>query len=65
MAVVECNPYVVEIILPKENEQYVVTANNYTLLKLEEYKQKNIDIFDIKVNRGTLEQHFINLSRGV
>lgn len=26
---------------------------------------ENIDIFDIKVNRGTLEQHFINLSRGV
>ena len=32
--------------------------------EVEEYKQKNIDIFDIKVNRGTLEQHFINLSRG-
>lgn len=65
MAVVECNPYVVEVILPKENEQYVVTANNYTSLKLEEYKQKNIDILDIKVNQGTLEQHFINLSKEV
>lgn len=44
MAVVECNPYVVEVILPKENEQYVVTANNYTSLKLEEYKNdENID----------------------
>lgn len=36
-----------------------------TLLSiLEEYKLKNIDIFDIKVSRGTLEQHFINLSKG-
>lgn len=44
MAVVECNPYVVEVILPKENEQYIVTANNYTSLKLEEYKNdENID----------------------
>lgn len=44
MVVVECNPYVVEIISPKENEQYVVTANNYNSLKLTEYKNDdNID----------------------
>ena len=48
-----------------ENEYSAVNVADTLLSILEEYKQKNIDIFDIKVNRGTLEQHFINLSRGV
>ena len=47
-----------------ENEYSAVNVADTLLSILEEYKQKNIDIFDIKVNRGTLEQHFINLSRG-
>ena len=48
-----------------ENEYSAVNVADTLLSILEEYKQKNIDIFDIKVNRGTLEQHFINLSKGV
>jgi len=47
-----------------EKEYSAINVADTLLSILEEYKQKNIDIFDIKVNRGTLEQHFINLSRG-
>ena len=47
-----------------EKEYSAVNIADTLLNILEEYKQKNIDIFDIKVNRGTLEQHFINLSKG-
>lgn len=38
MAVVECNPYEVEVILPKDGEEFVVTANNYNSEKLSAYK---------------------------
>lgn len=31
---------------------------------LNELKQKEIQVLDIKVNRGTLEQHFIEMARG-
>lgn len=31
---------------------------------LEEYKRKNITILDLKINRGTLEQHFIDIAKG-
>lgn len=34
------------------------------LALLEEYKQKAIAVLDIKIDRGTLEQHFIDISRG-
>ena len=44
MVVVECNPFVVEIISPKDNEHFVTTANNYNSLKMTEYKNdENID----------------------
>ena len=32
--------------------------------KLQQYKEENIIIQDIKIDRGTLEEHFINISRG-
>jgi len=32
---------------------------------LEQYKLKNKPILDIKINRGTLEDHFIELSKEV
>ena len=36
-----------------------------TLLSLlNEWKQKEIHILDIKVDRGTLEQHFIEMAKG-
>ena len=31
---------------------------------LEEYKEKKMKVLDLKVNRGTLEQHFIRLAKG-
>lgn len=34
------------------------------LKKLEEYKQRGINVLDIKIDRETLEEHFINISRG-
>lgn len=46
-----------------EKEYSAVNVADTLLSILEEYKQKNIEIFDVKVNRGTLEQHFINLSK--
>ena len=32
---------------------------------LEEYREKRMKVLDLKVNRGTLEQHFIRLAKGV
>lgn len=34
------------------------------LTQLERYKQNGVSILDVKVDRGTLEEHFINISRG-
>ena len=31
---------------------------------LEEYREKKMKVLDLKVNRGTLEQHFIRLTKG-
>ncbi len=34
------------------------------IMQLVTYKQKGIKVLDVKVDRGTLEEHFISLSRG-
>ncbi|MBU9738658.1 ABC transporter ATP-binding protein [Diplocloster agilis] len=34
------------------------------LALLENYKQKGVEVLDIKIDRGTLEQHFIDIARG-
>lgn len=34
------------------------------LVQLKNYEQKGITVLDIKIDRGTLEQHFVNISRG-
>ena len=39
------------------------TIEDTLISLLEECKQKNIQILDIKVDRGTLEQHFIEMAR--
>ena len=39
------------------------TIEDSLISLLEECKQKNIQILDIKVDRGTLEQHFIEMAR--
>ncbi|MBU9727321.1 ABC transporter ATP-binding protein [Diplocloster modestus] len=33
------------------------------LTLLEEYKRKGVEVLDIKIDRGTLEQHFIDIAR--
>lgn len=38
--------------------------SEFMLSKLEEYKQREISVFDIKIDKGTLEEHFINIARG-
>ncbi len=46
-------------------ETYQSDNINDTLLPLLiDYKQRGITVLDIKIDRGTLEQHFINISRG-
>lgn len=46
-------------------EQYDSDNISDTMLKiLEQYKQSEVSIQDIKIDRGTLEEHFINISRG-
>lgn len=34
------------------------------LTLLEDFKQRGIDVLDISISRGTLEQHFIDIARG-
>lgn len=43
-------------------ESYNISDTILTLL--ESYKQRGIAVLDIKIDRGTLEQHFVNISRG-
>ena len=46
-------------------EKYESDNIGDTMLKmLENYKQREISIQDIKIDRGTLEEHFIDISRG-
>lgn len=56
--------YSIKIVSELGEKEYSAVNIADTLLNiLNEYKQKNINILDIKINRGTLEQHFINLSK--
>ncbi len=48
-----------------ESEYSAINIADTLLNILEDYKERNITVFDIKVNRGTLEQHFINISKEV
>lgn len=43
MAVVECNPEKVTVIYPNENENFVVSANNFYSEEMKEYRNPNID----------------------
>lgn len=46
-------------------ESFVSDNISETLLtQLERYKQSRVSVLDVKVDRGTLEEHFINISRG-
>lgn len=48
------------------NEEIYMTNNigDKMFEILQKYKSENIDILDIKVSRGSLEQHFMNIARG-
>ncbi|TCL58540.1 ABC-2 type transport system ATP-binding protein [Kineothrix alysoides] len=37
---------------------------NTMLTLLEDFKQRGINVLDIKIDKGTLEQHFIDIARG-
>lgn len=46
-------------------ESYISNNMSETLLiQLGKYKQSGVSVLDVKVDRGTLEEHFINISRG-
>ena len=56
--------YFIHLKTQKGEETYETDTIEDTLISLmEECKQKNIQILDIKVDRGTLEQHFIQMAR--
>lgn len=37
---------------------------DYLLTKLTDYKQRDIEVLDIQVDKGSLEQHFMQIARG-
>ena len=57
--------YVVEIKTIKGSENFEIDDIGEALIDLlEDYKRRGIAIVDMKIDRGTLEQHFIALARG-
>lgn len=56
--------YNIEILTKLGQDKYITDNINDTLLSiLKDYKTKNLEILDIKINRGTLEQHFIDITK--
>lgn len=56
-----------EIHIETEQGEECFEADNIgdtMLALLEEYKRKGVEVLDIKIDRGTLEQHFIDIARG-
>ncbi|MDD4779600.1 MAG: C45 family autoproteolytic acyltransferase/hydrolase [Tissierellia bacterium] len=43
IVVVECNPRVIEVIRPRNGEQFVATANNFNSEKMQDYQNPEID----------------------
>lgn len=43
MAVIECNPEKTTVIYPKEQENFVVSANNFYSIKMKKYRNPDID----------------------
>ena len=57
--------YDIRVITEQGEDAYCVEDIGEELTKiLEEYKEKKMKVLDLKVNRGTLEQHFIRLAKG-
>lgn len=58
--------YIIKILTEWGEKEYSAINIVDTLLDiLNEYKENNISILDMKVNRGTLEQLFINMSKEI
>ena len=58
--------YTVHITTPSGRQSYVTDNLTQTLLeKISEYKDKKIEISDIRTDRGTLEQHFIDINESI
>ena len=56
--------YTVHITTPFGRKSFVTDDLTQTLLeKISEYKHNNTEILDIRTDRGTLEQHFIDMAR--
>ena len=56
--------YTVHITTPLGRQSFVTDDLTQTLLeKISEYKDKKIEVLDIRTDRGTLEQHFIDIAR--
>ncbi len=57
--------YDIRVVTEQGEDAYCVEDIGEELTKiLEEYKEKKMKVLDLKVNRGTLEQHFIRLTKG-
>ncbi|MFT3985470.1 MAG: ABC transporter ATP-binding protein [Lachnospiraceae bacterium] len=57
--------YILHIKTVQGEERYESDSIGDTLLTLlENYKQHGITVLDVKIDRGTLEQHFIEIARG-
>lgn len=57
--------YNIKIITELGEDDYTADNIGETMLTiLENYKMKNLTVMDIKINRGTLEQHFIDIAKG-
>lgn len=54
------------VIITTSSGEYRFETNDISetlLIKLNEYKEKGISVLDIKTDRGTFEEHFINIAR--
>ena len=43
IAVVECNPENIDVIRPKNSEQFVATANNFNSIEMKKYRNPEVD----------------------
>ncbi|RHO27955.1 C45 family autoproteolytic acyltransferase/hydolase [Amedibacterium intestinale] len=62
MAVVECNPYVVEVIYPNEND-YVAAANSFHSTKMSLYNENRIDDWN-STKRYSVVNHVLKQYQG-
>lgn len=57
--------YNIKIITKAGEEDYAAENIGEAMLDLlEGYKKRNLTVLDIKIDRGTLEEHFINIAKG-